>query len=156
MKNKLELLRQQVEAIKSIMVSNIEKSLQNTESLESLNEKAERLAEQAKVFKKTSKKLKQTMFLKYNKTLIKLVAFTVTMALLGIVGLLGGLGLIPASTTFLLALAISSLGVTVIAGTELAVQLADRGMLKNPFHFFGRKNERDSDDQSPRPHLGRS
>ena len=156
MKNKLELLRQQVEAVKSIMVSNIEKSLQNTESLESLNEKAERLAEQAKVFKKTSKRLEQTMFLKYNKALIKLVAFTVTMALLGIVGLLGGLGLIKASIAFLLALSITALGVTVIAGTELAAQLADRGMLKNPFHFFRRRNERDSDDQSPRPHLGRS
>jgi hypothetical protein len=149
MKNKLRLIQDQIDAVKSIMVSNIEKSLRNTESLESLNEKAERLAEQAKVFKKTSRKLNQTVFFVANKTLIKLIAFTLTMALLGVVGLLGGLQLISASTSFLLALSIASLGLAVIAGTELAVKLIDKGLFKNPFHFFGRKNGRDEGHQVP-------
>lgn len=149
MKNKLRLIQEQVDAVKSIMIENIEKQLRNTERVEDLQEKAERLAEQAKVFKKTSQKLNRTMFFQANKTLIKLVTFTLTMALLGVVGLLGGLGLVNASTAFLLALSIASLGVAVIAGTELASKLLEKGLLKNPFRFFWRKDERDKGHQVP-------
>lgn len=157
MKTKIQLLQQQVDAVKSIAVAVIEKSLQNTERLEDLQEKAERLAEQAKLFKKTSKQLKDTMFLKYNKALIKLIAFTLTMGLLAVVGLLGGLGLIKATTAVLLAVAIASLGMTVIAGTELACKLQENGWLKNPLRFFHRKRtEADKGHHVPRPTLDKN
>jgi hypothetical protein len=156
MKNRIKLLSEQVEALKYTLVQLINKSLENQESLESLVEKSERLREQAKVFKKRSQTLNETMWLQAHKKTMKMVAFFLGVAIVGVFSLLGGLGIMAQSTAFLLVLATVALTTAFIAGVELFSQLQAAGKLKNPFQFFNnRKTERDG-DQSPSSSLERN
>lgn len=56
-KNKVAKLRGQVEQVQGVMQENISKALQNIETTENLDEKAENLADEADLFKKKAKKL---------------------------------------------------------------------------------------------------
>ena len=150
MKTKIELLRKQVDDLKSIAFNMINKSLQNTESLEDLQLKSERLVEQAKVFKKRSTQLKDKYFWIAFKQRIKLACLIVGAALFGAVCLLGGLSIIPAHTASLIACALIGLTMAAIEVVELLSKLQLEGALKNPFQFFAKKTERDESEHIPR------
>ena len=71
-----------VDGVKAKMQDNISGMLKNQESAESLNEKSAQLAEQANVFKKNSKTLKNTMWWKNIKTTLALGCVVLIVGLL--------------------------------------------------------------------------
>lgn len=72
-----------VESVKLVMQENVELALQNCVTLESIEEKAEQLQQQAGVFKKTAKDIKNKMWWKNLK--MKLAIAFIILAMFGIV-----------------------------------------------------------------------
>ena len=74
--DKLHEIRLDVEDTKQVMIKNIDKTLQNVESIESLNSKTNDLQKNAKMFEKRSKRLKWNEYMKncrFNITIILIV-----------------------------------------------------------------------------------
>lgn len=119
MKNKITLLQTQVDGLRDVLQKNIETMMANNERLQDLEYKSERLKDQARLFKHVTTKLgpwyKRPEFL-YTVTV---AAFTLAVA--GIMVLLGALGVIPMSA----AIAASLVLTNVIMGTG-ALYLANR------------------------------
>ena len=62
--DKVSALNSKVESVKLVMMNNIENSLQNTEKIELLNEKAQDLSVQSRIFSDGAKDLKNKMWWK--------------------------------------------------------------------------------------------
>ena len=84
----------QVEGVKSQMADNIAGMLKNQESAESLNQKSGELAEQANVFKKNSKQLKNTMRWKNLKMTLLLGGVVLVVGTIILLPLLSNLGIL--------------------------------------------------------------
>ncbi|GMH75836.1 hypothetical protein TL16_g06887 [Triparma laevis f. inornata] len=72
-----------VESVKLVMQENVELALQNCVTLESIEEKAEQLQQQAGVFKKTAKDIRNKMWWKNLK--MKLAIAFIILAILGVI-----------------------------------------------------------------------
>ncbi|GMI24156.1 hypothetical protein TeGR_g15029, partial [Tetraparma gracilis] len=72
-----------VESVKLVMQENVELALQNCVTLESIEEKAEQLQQQAGVFKKTAKDIKNKMWWKNLK--MKLAIAFIILAIVGVI-----------------------------------------------------------------------
>ena len=84
----------QVDGVKAQMQDNIAGMLKNQESAESLNQKSSQLAEQANVFKKNSKQLKNTMRWKNLKMTLMLGGVVLVIGTIILLPVLSNLGIL--------------------------------------------------------------
>ena len=85
---------EQVDGVKAQMADNIAGMLKNQESAESLNQKSAELSEQANVFKKNSKQLKNTMRWKNLKMTLCLGCVVLVVGVIILLPLLSNLGIL--------------------------------------------------------------
>lgn len=144
MKTKIELIQKGINLTRDIMQNNITRMIGNLDSVEVLKDKAEHLKEQAKVFKKRSTKLKDTMWYQSNKLQAYMLTGLIVATVVSIVLLLGQLNVITWLTAALISVALACATAAVIIGTEL--------YFKNPHGFFN-KNREDEGHQYPKAKL---
>lgn len=133
MKNKIEWIQNGVDQLRDIANKNIKQLMNNTENIEVLREKAERLKDAALVFKKRATQLTQETFYQNHKWKIYLFVGLITSAIASTLLLLAQFGVMSHLTAILISVGLAALVSAFIVGFELYQS-------KNPHGFFQRKN----------------
>lgn len=122
MKNNIQLLQKQVDEVKAIMVDNIQRALDNTESIDSLLEKSERLCEQAKVFKRRTRQLSFFEKLKAESGSVMMATALIGLSVITVTCILGAVGVITYDAVTLISISIALLAAAVYIAMRLAVK----------------------------------
>lgn len=138
MKTNIQLLQKQVDEVKSVMIDNIQRALDNTESIESLLEKSERLAEQAKVFKRRTRQLSFFEKLKAETGSIMMATALVGLTVVSVACILGAVGLIAYDAATLIAVSVALLAAAVYIAIRLAIKYMPLNATLNPVTWFKR------------------